>query len=154
MRRWRATQQQVIAVDNAGLSPENLAALRESLHEQRLSRQEQLQQIGGASQTRADQVRGQQSASQVEVHIKLAASARMVLADVEAALQRIDQSRYGKYQRCTRPVAVDRLRIVRKPATAPAVSRSERRDGNQNGYASLRTGDNAQTVTLRTGGRS
>ncbi|MER5184504.1 TraR/DksA C4-type zinc finger protein [Streptomyces sp. NPDC002896] len=103
---------QVIGVDNAGLSPENLAALRESLHEQRLFRQEQLQQIGGTSQARADQVRGQQSASQIEVHIKLAAAARMVLAEVEAALQRIDQGRYGRCQLCTRPIALDRLRIV------------------------------------------
>ncbi|WP_371800293.1 TraR/DksA family transcriptional regulator [Streptomyces sp. NBC_01707] len=36
----------------------------------------------------------------------------MVLADVEAALQRIDQGRYGRCQLCTRPIVLDRLRIV------------------------------------------
>ncbi|MFE7791512.1 TraR/DksA family transcriptional regulator [Streptomyces sp. NPDC057460] len=101
-----------IGVDNAGLTPGDVAALRESLQEQRLFRQEQLQQIGGASQARADQVRGQHSASQTEVHIKLAACARMVLAEVEAALQRIDQGQYGRCQLCTRPIVLDRLRIV------------------------------------------
>ncbi|WSM59969.1 TraR/DksA C4-type zinc finger protein [Streptomyces sp. NBC_01707] len=94
------------------MSPGNVAALRESLQEQRLFRQGQLQQIGEVSQARADKVRGQQCASQIEVHIKLAASARMVLADVEAALQRIDQGRYGRCQLCTRPIVLDRLRIV------------------------------------------
>lgn len=62
-------------------------------------------------------MRGQQGPSQVEGHIKLAvsalaASARMVLAEVAAALQRIDQGQYGRCQLCTRPMALDWLRVV------------------------------------------
>ncbi len=103
---------QVIGVDSAGFRPADLAALRESLQEQRLFRQEQLQQIGAAAQTRTDQVRGQQAPAQIEVHIKLAASARMVLADVEAALERMGRGQYGRCHLCTQPIALDRLKIV------------------------------------------
>jgi RNA polymerase-binding transcription factor DksA len=103
---------QVIGVRNAGLRPADLAALRESLHEQRLFRQEQLRQIGAAAQTRGDRVRGRQAPAQVEVHIKLAASARMVLADVEAALERMERGHYGRCHLCTRPITLDRLEIV------------------------------------------
>ncbi|WP_328771165.1 TraR/DksA family transcriptional regulator [Streptomyces sp. NBC_00286] len=103
---------QVIGADNAGLRPEDLAGLRESLHEQRLFREEQLRQIAAPSQTRAERIRGRQSASQLEVHVKLAASARMVLSDVEAALQRMDQGRYGRCHLCAQPIALARLKIV------------------------------------------
>ncbi|MFI6106962.1 TraR/DksA family transcriptional regulator [Streptomyces sp. NPDC051310] len=103
---------QVIGVRNAGLRPADLAALRESLHEQRLFRQEQLRQIGAATQTRGDRVRGRQAPAQVEVDIKLAASARMVLADVEAALERMERGHYGRCHLCTRPITLDRLEIV------------------------------------------
>lgn len=103
---------QVIGADNAGLRPEDLAGLRESLHEQRLFREEQLRQIAAPSQTRAERIRGRQAASQIEVHVKLAASARMVLSDVEAALQRMDQGRYGRCHLCAQPIALARLKIV------------------------------------------
>lgn len=43
---------------------------------------------------------------------RLAASARMVLADVEAALARMDQGRYGSCQLCAHPIALDRLTVV------------------------------------------
>ncbi|MGI5197603.1 TraR/DksA family transcriptional regulator [Streptomyces sp. CA-288835] len=103
---------QVIGADNAGLRPEDLAGLRESLREQRLFREEQLRQIAAPSQTRAERIRGRQSASQLEVHVKLAASARMVLSDVEAALQRMVQGRYGRCHLCAQPIALARLKIV------------------------------------------
>jgi len=67
------------------LSPEDLAVLQENLHEQRLFREEQLRQITTVP-TRADDRRRPRSAAQTEVRVQLAASARMVLADVEAAL--------------------------------------------------------------------
>ncbi|WP_206281783.1 TraR/DksA family transcriptional regulator, partial [Streptomyces agglomeratus] len=57
-------------------------------------------------------MRGRQAASQMEVHVKLAASARMVLSDVEAALQRMDQGRYGRCHLCAQPIALARLKIV------------------------------------------
>ncbi|MFE9677005.1 TraR/DksA family transcriptional regulator [Streptomyces sp. NPDC006259] len=103
---------QVIDADNAGLRPGDLAGLRENLLEQRLFREEQLRQIASPSPTRAERIRGRQAASQIEVHVKLAASARMVLSDVVAALERMDQGRYGRCHRCARPIAVARLKIV------------------------------------------
>ncbi|MFE5207433.1 TraR/DksA C4-type zinc finger protein [Streptomyces sp. NPDC056600] len=42
----------------------------------------------------------------------VAAPARMVLADVEAALRRMDEGRYGVCHRCRLPVDRKRLRIV------------------------------------------
>lgn len=82
---------QIIDDRNTALSIEDFAALRENLHEQRLFRQEQLEQLSAAATTRADALLDRQSASQTEVRVKLAASARMVLADVEAALARMDR---------------------------------------------------------------
>lgn len=96
----------------AHLTPEDLAALRENLHEQRLFRQEQLQQIAAAAASRADALLQRQAAAQVEVRVKLAASARMVLADVEAALARLDDGSYGACHLCRRPIARERLEIV------------------------------------------
>jgi RNA polymerase-binding transcription factor DksA len=94
------------------LSTQDLAALRENLHEQCLFRQEQLQQLSAAATARTDALRSRQTASQLEVRVKLAASARMVLADVEAALTRMDQDRYGLCHLCCAPIARERLMIV------------------------------------------
>uniref|UniRef100_UPI0035569532 TraR/DksA family transcriptional regulator n=1 Tax=Streptomyces zhihengii TaxID=1818004 RepID=UPI0035569532 len=43
---------------------------------------------------------------------RLAASARMVLADVEAALARMEEGRYGSCHLCARPIALARLTVV------------------------------------------
>ncbi|MFD8154323.1 TraR/DksA family transcriptional regulator [Streptomyces sp. NPDC059720] len=94
------------------LTPEELAALREDLVEQRLFRREQLRQLAAAALSRTDGPRHGDAASQVEVHVKLAACARMVLADVEAALRRMDEGRYGVCEQCQGPVAAERLTIV------------------------------------------
>lgn len=99
-------------VDGAALRAEDLVALRASLREQRLFRVEQLKQFSEPTAARADRAREKRAASQLEVHVKLAASARMVLADVEAALERMDQGRYGSCHRCGRPIGVPRLRVV------------------------------------------
>ncbi|GGX33960.1 hypothetical protein GCM10010297_64240 [Streptomyces malachitofuscus] len=101
---------QTIGERDTALTPEDLVALRENLHEQRLFRQEQLRQF--ASTTRADDRRRQADAAQIEVGVKLAASARMVLADVEAALARMDSGEYGTCHLCRRPVERHRLLIV------------------------------------------
>jgi RNA polymerase-binding transcription factor DksA len=103
---------QIIGDRDTRLTPEDLAALRENLNEQRLFRQEQLQQISAAATSRADAVLQRQAASQVEVSVKLAASARMVLADVEDALARMDEGSYGTCHLCRRPVERERLMIV------------------------------------------
>ncbi|MGW0083274.1 TraR/DksA family transcriptional regulator [Streptomyces sp. NPDC003393] len=97
---------------SAHLTPEDLAALREQLHEQRLFRQEQLREITAAAPSRVDALRRRQAAAQVEVSVKLAASARMVLTDVEAALARMDDGSYGRCHLCRRPIARERLEIV------------------------------------------
>ncbi|MDQ0753116.1 DnaK suppressor protein [Streptomyces africanus] len=103
---------QTIGESTAHLSAADLAALRENLHEQRLFRQEQLRQLAGPATSRAEDRRGRQAAAQMEVRVKLAASARMVLADVEAALARMQEGSYGTCHLCRRPVDRQRLMIV------------------------------------------
>ncbi|GGV27425.1 hypothetical protein GCM10010277_08960 [Streptomyces longisporoflavus] len=105
---------QIIARETT-LPPEILAALRENLHEQRLFRREQLQQLSAAPTartTRTAATRARQSSSRLEVHVKLTASARMVLADVEAALERMDHGSYGSCHLCRGAIARERLMIV------------------------------------------
>ncbi|MFL9658293.1 TraR/DksA family transcriptional regulator [Streptomyces sp. PB17] len=101
------------------LSSEDLAVLRDDLREQRLFREDQLRQIAAvpvradeAVPARTDEPVRRRSAAQTEVRVKLAASARMVLADVEAALDRIAEGRYGRCQLCRRAIDRDRLMIV------------------------------------------
>jgi RNA polymerase-binding transcription factor DksA len=103
---------QIIGESTTHLSDEDLAALRENLHEQRLFRQEQLRQLAGPTTSRAEDRLQRQTPAQMEVRIKLAASARMVLADVEAALSRMNEGSYGICRLCRRPVARQRLMIV------------------------------------------
>ncbi|MFE2457385.1 TraR/DksA family transcriptional regulator [Streptomyces sp. NPDC059402] len=93
------------------LSPEDLAALRENLQEQRLFREDQLRQMA-AVPSRTDELIQRRSAAQTEVRVTLAASARMVLADVEAALDRMAEGRYGRCHLCRRTIDRDRLMIV------------------------------------------
>ncbi|MCM3302907.1 hypothetical protein M4D73_32575 [Streptomyces pseudogriseolus] len=92
------------------LSAEDLVELRDNLHQQLLFRREQLRQFATAS--RADDRGLREDAGRMEVGVKLAASARMVLADVEEALARMDAGTYGVCQLCRRPVERYRLLIV------------------------------------------
>ncbi|MFE5394400.1 TraR/DksA family transcriptional regulator [Streptomyces sp. NPDC056568] len=101
----------IIDDHGARLSPEDLAALRDSLREQRLFREEQLRQIATVP-ARAEQAHRRRSAAQTEVRVEPAASARMVLADVEAALDRMARGRYGSCHLCRRPIDRARLLIV------------------------------------------
>ncbi|ALO98427.1 TraR/DksA family transcriptional regulator [Streptomyces olivaceoviridis] len=104
---------QTIGHSTTHLSAEDLAALRRHLHEQRLFRQEQLRQLAGPVVTsRAEDRPHRQAAAQTEVRVKLSASARMVLADVEAALERLDDGSYGTCHLCRRPIDRERLMIV------------------------------------------
>lgn len=103
---------QIVDIRHATLSIEDLAALRENLHAQRLFRQEQLHQLSAAATSRAGALRDRQTSSQIEVRVQLAACARMVLADIEAALKRMDRGRYGTCHLCRRPIAHERLMIV------------------------------------------
>ncbi|MFF2849070.1 TraR/DksA family transcriptional regulator [Streptomyces sp. NPDC058001] len=94
-------------VTEAGPSPDDLAALTADLREQRAFRLDQLKEYA-----RPTPPAGADSGSRDEVRAQLAASARMVLSDVEAALARLESGRYGRCERCARPVPVQRLRIV------------------------------------------
>ncbi|MDR3031762.1 MAG: hypothetical protein LBV78_01375 [Kitasatospora sp.] len=104
--------QQTIGDRTAVLSDEDLAALRANLHEQRVFRREQLQQITAAAATCEDGPPVRQDAARIEVTVKLAASARMVLSDVEAALERMEDGCYGACHLCRRRISRDRLLIV------------------------------------------
>ncbi|MGW5006753.1 TraR/DksA family transcriptional regulator [Streptomyces parvulus] len=92
------------------LTPEDLAALRDSLHEQRLFREEQVRQLTAAPPRSDPDPRA--SAARTEVRTEPAASARMVLADVEAALRRLAEGRYGHCHLCRRPIDRAHLMIV------------------------------------------
>ncbi|MFE0631279.1 TraR/DksA family transcriptional regulator [Streptomyces sp. NPDC058864] len=111
----------------AYLSAEDLAALRASLHEQRLFRQEQLRQVAAAEPAPAHRLPGAGAAgasaagagaaggcaaAREEVRNALAASARMVLADVEAALERIREGHYGICPQCHRLIPLNHLMVV------------------------------------------
>ncbi|MFJ5778904.1 TraR/DksA family transcriptional regulator [Streptomyces sp. NPDC093094] len=94
------------------LSAEDLAVLRENLREQLLFRQEQLRRLAAAAGSRAEDRQARRAAGQTEVRVKLAASARMVLTDVEAALARMDDGSYGACHVCRCPIDRERLMIV------------------------------------------
>ncbi|MFB7290289.1 TraR/DksA family transcriptional regulator [Actinacidiphila glaucinigra] len=96
----------------AQLSAEDLAALRASLHEQRLFRREQLRQIGAPVPAPAHRPPDGRAAAREEVRAALAASARMVLADVEAALERMREGRYGICPLCRGPIPLTHLVVV------------------------------------------
>ncbi|MGW4601042.1 TraR/DksA family transcriptional regulator [Streptomyces sp. NPDC004457] len=103
---------QTIGQSTTHLSDEDLAALRRHLREQRVFRREQLLQLAGPVTSRAEDRLQRQAAAQIEVRVKLAASARMVLADVEAALRRMDDGSYGACHLCRHPIDRERLMIV------------------------------------------
>lgn len=103
---------QAVGARYAALTPEDLAVLRANLHEQWLFRQEQLRQFAARSTSRAGQAHGPAHPGQIEVRVKLAASARMVLADVEAALARMDDGSYGTCPLCRRHIEREWLLIV------------------------------------------
>ncbi|MDX2701473.1 TraR/DksA C4-type zinc finger protein [Streptomyces sp. PA03-6a] len=100
----------------AHLSAEDLAALRVSLDEQRLFRREQLRQVAAAVPAEPHQPpggrAGERAAAREEVRAALAAAARMVLADVEAALERMREGRYGFCPLCREPIPLNHLVVV------------------------------------------
>ncbi|PJE96661.1 hypothetical protein CUT44_16595 [Streptomyces carminius] len=104
-----------------GLTPRELAALRESLEEQRRFRLDQLRESGCPRPLPGD---GRHTAGRAEVDARLTASARMVLTDVEAALERMDRGRYGRCERCVRPIPRQHLEIVPQARRCAACHRA------------------------------
>ncbi|MCB5911106.1 TraR/DksA family transcriptional regulator [Streptomyces pinistramenti] len=103
---------QLIDAGPAGLDPEELAALRANLEDQRRFRHDQLREFERSAASRDLRPGERASPGQLEVHVQLAASARMVLVDVEAALERMDRGGYGRCHRCGLPIPFARLEIV------------------------------------------
>ncbi|MDT9685346.1 TraR/DksA C4-type zinc finger protein [Streptomyces sp. TRM76323] len=93
--------------DDAGLTAEDVAALRQNLQEQRRFRLEQLARMARTAPGSRDG-----AAARREVRAELTASARMVLHDVEEALERMDRGRYGTCRLCGGPIGLRRLTIV------------------------------------------
>ena len=91
-----------------GLSRHDLAALRSVLLEQRAFRREQLRRV---RQTPPREGSGRRLSALEEVQDCLAMGARIVLADVEAALARIDTGHYGRCCHCRQAIGLARLRI-------------------------------------------
>jgi len=99
--------------DNAGLWVEDLAALREQLHEQRLFRLQQLRQLTRSAPAAVNGTRCTRDLpARAQVHRELTVSARIVLAEVEAALRRMDRGGYGSCHHCGRPISLPRLRVM------------------------------------------
>ena len=81
-------------------------AARRKLIQQRAFRIGQLDQLDAArSDVATDEARS-------EIHLALEAAARSVLADIDAALLRIEQGRYGHCQRCGERMTVERLNAL------------------------------------------
>lgn len=98
---------QTITDQPSHLSAADLVALRRNLDEQRRFRQRQLRQLtADCAPSRG------RAAAQAEADVRLAACARMVLADVEAALTRMYAGEYGSCPLCRRPIARQRLLVV------------------------------------------
>lgn len=77
------------AVDEVAFTPQDLAALRADLHEERMFRLEQLDGMAGIWPVCGGPPDDQHTTARAEILNTLAAAARVVLADVYAALSRI-----------------------------------------------------------------
>jgi RNA polymerase-binding transcription factor DksA len=87
----------------AALSADQLRELRAALHEQRSFRSEQLAELAHAAPA-GDAVD--------EIAARLRAGARFALAQIEAALERMDTGRYGLCVRCAARIPFERLEIL------------------------------------------
>jgi DnaK suppressor protein len=83
------------------IAPAQLAALRAQLEEQRRFRLDQLSEL-----------RALDPAANTDVSAALAAGARVALADVLAALHRMDTGSYGVCTDCGTPLPLDRLEVL------------------------------------------
>lgn len=99
------------------LSPDQLAVLRSMLERQRAFRIDQLTQLH-----RPDPG-SPLGTTDPEIFDTLVSGARIALHEVQAALWRMDEGRYGRCVRCAGPIGVDRLEILPQAALCPACQR-------------------------------
>lgn len=103
-------QQILPAPSDVPLSAYQLAVLRSMLEEQRAFRLDQLAEL------HLPAPHGLLGTDDPEIFQSLSAGARAALRDVEAALQRLDEGRYGLCVDCGTAIPVERLEIL--PQTA------------------------------------
>jgi DnaK suppressor protein len=101
----------------AGLPGEFIEAARAELLVQRTFRLDQVNQVDIALESKGT------DAAQTEIHVALRAGARSVLDDIDRALHRIQQGKYGRCPRCGDTMSPDRLRAL---PMAPLCGRCQR----------------------------
>jgi len=99
------------------LSARQLAELRVVLEEQREFRLDQLNQLHLPAPN------GPLGSADPEIFRSLVAGAREALRDVQAALWRMDDGRYGQCVACGEPVEIQRLEILPQSARCLACHR-------------------------------
>ncbi|MDT4926830.1 MAG: DnaK suppressor protein [Pseudonocardiales bacterium] len=103
------TTRSTLAARGEPLSDNQLAVLRSMLEEQRSFRIDQLAQL------HLPGPHGPLSSTDPEIFSSLAAGARSALRDVQSALWRMDEGRYGVCTTCGDTIGLERLEIL--PAT-------------------------------------
>lgn len=93
---------------------QRLLPFRAALEEQRQFRLDQLAELAGVRRPVGE------GDPRVAVTVALERSARVALADIDAALQRIDAGSYGKCTYCGDGISVERLEIL--PMVADCMS--------------------------------
>lgn len=99
------------------LSPDQLAVLRAMLEQQRAFRVDQLAQL------QRPEPGSPLGTTDPEIFDTLVSGARIALHDVQAALWRMDEGRYGQCLRCAAPIGVERLEILPQAAFCLACQR-------------------------------
>lgn len=99
------------------LSPDQLAALRTMLEQQRDFRLEQLAAL------RRPGAQGPLASPDPEIYDSLVSGARAALHDVQGALWRMAQGRYGWCTACGEPVEPHRLEVLPQTAKCLACQR-------------------------------
>jgi DnaK suppressor protein len=106
----RSTLRVVHRAPPAPVPDDQLAVLRGMLEQQREFRLDQLAQL------HLPGPHGPLSSTDPEIFRSLVSGARAALRDVQAALWRIEEGRFGRCVDCNEPVGVERLEIL--PQTA------------------------------------
>lgn len=83
----------------------HLAEMRAALEQQRRFRVDQLQELDATTGSASDEPRN-------EVTLLVRAAAVAALADIDAALNRVQLDRFGRCQSCGTPIPLERLEIL------------------------------------------